>query len=428
VHKLLVIGGAGDMVTVTIKAFLEYDDDSKLTIADFDSEKLNARRQEYGDPSRAEFIQADLFDRKQMRALIAESNLVLNAAGPYYKTALPVIELCKEQKVNYCDFNDEPDASMATIKMHDEIKASGIGVYLGLGASPGLSNIMAKELIEALDEAEGIDTVWCTGDEGAIPYGRAVIAHAIGIFGGHAEAESFKDGEITRIPSFVLAEKVPFTGPLGDHMVFELAHPEPLTISHYYPQLKQVRNLGGLHPQPQNGLFRGLSQAVCRNNLSLDEAIDFVQDIMAGKFGSLKCWRHGWQGMRRQVKNGECSESEFWDFVWKGLRGKHYEFKGGLFVRAWGRKDGHQITLVRRTVSSGPGTFFKNMAAVTGTPFAALSRMVLDGKADPEFRKGVFSPEAWVDVPTFYQYMGRYGVPEEDLMEPIYHESQAEIP
>ncbi len=91
-------------------------------------------------------------------------------------------------------------------------------------------------------------------------------------------------------------------------------------------------------------------------------------------------------------------------------------------MRALGQKDGRQVKLVRRTVSSGPGTFFKNMAAVTGIPFAALSRIVLDGKAGPEFRQGVFSPEAWVDVPTFYQYMGRYGVPEQELMAPIYQE------
>jgi saccharopine dehydrogenase-like NADP-dependent oxidoreductase len=421
-HNLLIIGGGGDMVAVTIEAFLACDDDIRLTVVDYNAEKLGRRKCELGNSTRAEFVQADLFDKDRMQHLVQNSDMVLNAAGPYYKTALPVINLCRAFKKNYCDLNDEPDASMDAIHMHKEIKKAGIGVYIGLGASPGLTNIMAKELVEILDEAKGIDTAWCTGDEGPVPYGRAVIAHAIGIFGGHPEADSFKNGKLVKIPSFVLAEKMPFSSPLGKYFVFELAHPEPLTISHYYPQLKQVRNLGGLHPLPQNGLFRGLSQAVAREDLSLNETIDFVQEILVGKIGSLKCWRYAWRGMREQAKMGLCSESEFWTYIWKSFRGKHYDFIGGLCVRAWGKKDGREVKLVRRTTKTGPGTFFNNMAKVTGTPFAALSRMVLDKRMEPEFECGVFSSEAWVDISTFYSYMDRYGAHESELFDPVFEE------
>ena len=62
------------------------------------------------------------------------------------------------------------------------------------------------------------------------------------------------------------------------------------------------------------------------------------------------------------------------------------------------------------------------MAEATGILFAALSRMVLDGKVTPEHQKGVFSPEAWVDVSIFYHYMKHYGAAVEDFMEPVFEE------
>lgn len=420
--NLLIIGGAGDMVTVTIKVMLEHDEDIHLTIVDYDSKKLDQKRQYHGNPSRARFVQGDLFDKTRMNEIMSGSDLVLNAAGPYYKTAAPVLEICMHQKVNYCDLNDEAESSMDLIAMHAHIKQAGIGAYIGNGASPGVTNIWAKELMEELDEPEGVDTIWCTGDEGPVPYGRAVLAHTVGICGGHKEALSYRNGKSTKIPSFVLGEKVRFSQPLGEYMVYELAHPEPVTIPHYYPYLKQVRNLGGVHPQPQNGLLRGLSQAVYNNHLTIDEVIDFIQAINVGKFGSMKCWKYAWAGMRQQVKTGECKSSDFWEFVWKGLRGKRYEYRGGIVARVWGRKGGRLVTLVRRSAVSGPGELFNNMAQATGTPFAALSRMVLDGKVMPQHQMGVFSSEAWVDVKIFYSYMERYGVKQAQLLEPIFEE------
>ena len=164
--NVLVIGGCGDMVTVTIKTFLQYDEDIHLTIFDFNQEQLQIKRQAYGDSSRTRFIQGNLFDKPTVVKLIAEADLVLNAAGPYYKTAIPIVRMCIEGKANLCDLNDEPDASMDVIKMSKQVQEAGIGVYIGLGASPGLTNIWAKELMEKLDVTENIDTAWCTGDEG----------------------------------------------------------------------------------------------------------------------------------------------------------------------------------------------------------------------------------------------------------------------
>lgn len=418
---VLIIGGAGDMVGVTIKAMLEHDEDIHMTIADYDSHKLDQKRQLFGGHPKARFVQGDLFDKSRMSELMSGIDLVLNAAGPYYKTASPVLELCMHWKVNYCDLNDEAESSTDLISKHEDVKKAGIGVYIGNGASPGITNILAKELMEELDEAWEVDTIWCTGDEGPVPYGRAVLAHTVGICGGHSEALSFRNGEATRIPSFVLGEKVCFSQPLGEYMVYELAHPEPVTIPHYYPGLKQVRNLGGVHPQPQNGLLRGLSQAVCNKHLTMDEVIDFIQEVNVGKTGSLKCWKYAWSAMRQQVKKGECTSLEFWQFILNGLRGKRYDYKSGIFVRVKGKKGGQTITLVRRSATS-TGELFKNMAQATGTPFAALSRMVLDGHVSPQYHKGVFSTEAWVDVRTFYKYMERYGAKESQLLEPIFEE------
>ncbi|MGC9325631.1 MAG: hypothetical protein ACP5G0_12900, partial [Desulfomonilia bacterium] len=124
---------------------------------------------------------------------------------------------------------------------------------------------------------------------------------------------------------------------------------------------------------------------------------------------------------RQQVKKGECTRSEFWQFILNGLRGKRYDYMGGIVVRVKGEKKGRMTTLIRRSAAS-TGELFYNMAQATGTPFAALSRMVLDGHVLPSCRKGVFSTEAWVDVHTFYRYMERYGAKESHFVEPICEE------
>lgn len=55
--------------------------------------------------------------------------------------------------------------------------------------------------------------------------------------------------------------------------------------------------MGGLHPQPVNGLSRGGGVAVRDGRLTVDEAVAFFHEVMAGENGSLKGWRAGLRGM-----------------------------------------------------------------------------------------------------------------------------------
>jgi saccharopine dehydrogenase (NAD+, L-lysine-forming) len=144
---------------------------------------------------------------------------------------------------------DDVDATELALEMHSEAKVANIPAVIGLGSSPGVTNILAKfAATDLLNEVDSIDLYHAHGGEPT--EGPGVIFHRI-----HAMTTPipvFTDGEFKMVTFFdeegkALEEDVEFEK-LGTFRVHPYPHPETITIPRYIPGLKRVTNKGTVLP------------------------------------------------------------------------------------------------------------------------------------------------------------------------------------
>jgi saccharopine dehydrogenase-like NADP-dependent oxidoreductase len=412
-ERVVFIGAAGEMCRVAIERFARADGDWELVLCDIRPELLDdlVARLPAG---RATARRLDLFDRESLHAVIDGAALVVLGAGPYIRTSEPVIEACLEAKLPYLDFDDDVESTQHALALHETAEAAGMPIYVGCGASPGMSNVLAVDAASELDTVEHIDLCWVVGDERP-GIGRAVLEHFLHITAG--DCLTWEGGELVNHETFVETGTAPMGGGLGETLMYETAHPEAVTMPRRYPDAQRIRVIGGLDPAPFNGLGRGVGLAVHRGEMTVEEGVDFLEDLLNHKLGSIKGWKAAISGMRGQVKRGETTTREVLRFLGTSAIRRTDPYKGGLLARVHGTKDGQTAVAIRRTPSAGPESYLMaDMAAITGTATAAFMLLALD---ESDRRPGAFAPEDWARPDAFYAALERVGTPPHEVVESI---------
>lgn len=443
---ILFIGAAGNMCRVVVQRFV-HASDVPFVLADINTSQLGALLSSLPD-GRATTLELNIYDADALHSAVGSASLVVLGAGPYSRTAEPVLRACITAKVPYLDFDDDVSSTQLSLDLTEQAKAAGVACYKGCGASPGLSNIMAVDAASELDSVDLLEVCWVVGDERPSA-GRAVLEHLLHIAAG--PCLTWADGRATVNESWVETTYAPISG-TTERFLHETAHPEPVTLPRLFPNAKRIRCMGSCSPAPKNGIARGLGNAVRSGALSMEEALDFLTNLMshnagatmtwAGGLSSLATefrgadmtlydtykllgaatkplgpWRHAMQGMLEQVWTGECSMGDVADFLWSAARGESIKCDSGILVRAVGTRNGHPAVSTRRTPKCGDeSVLFKNMGSVTGISAAAFMVLALEGDKQ---KSGVLCPEDWVDPQAFYKALQRVGVPEDDIVESV---------
>ncbi|MFE6066991.1 saccharopine dehydrogenase family protein [Streptomyces sp. NPDC056525] len=412
-RRVVFIGAAGEMCKVAIERFARAGGDFDLTLCDIRPELLQplVKRLPAG---RVKVRRLDLYDRDALLDVVDGAALVVLGAGPYIRTSEPVITACIELKVPYLDFDDDVESTQHALSLTDKAQEAGIPLYIGCGASPGMSNVMAVDAANELDTVEEIELFWTVGDERP-NVGRAVIHHLMHIAAG--DCLTWENGGPAHHESYVETGTAPMGGSLGETLLYETAHPEPVTLPRRYPQAQRIRCLGGMDPAPVNGLVKGLGQAIESGRMTSDEAVDFMMAIVKSRFGTPAGWRNALGGMITQVRRGESGAGELLRFLGASAVRRRYTWRGGLLARVSGTRNGRPAVAVRRTPVSGPGSYLSaSMATGTGTACAAFMVLALDEAGK---RAGSFAPEDWAEPESFYNALERVGTPRHEIVESV---------
>ncbi|GAA3086838.1 saccharopine dehydrogenase NADP-binding domain-containing protein [Streptomyces roseofulvus] len=412
-RRVVFIGAAGEMCKVAIERFARAGGDFELILCDIRPELLQplVKRLPAG---RAKVRRLDLYDREALLDVVKGAALVVLGAGPYIRTSEPVITACIELKVPYLDFDDDVESTQHALSLADKAQKAGIPLYIGCGASPGMSNVLAVDAANELDTVEDIEMFWTVGDERP-DVGRAVLQHLMHIAAG--ECLTWENGGPVVHESYVETGTAPMGGGLGETLLYETAHPEPVTMHRRYPEAQRIRCLGGMDPAPVNGLVKGLGQAIESGRMTSDEAVDFMMSIVKSRFGTPVGWRHALGGMITQVRRGESGTGELLKFLGASAVRRRYTWRGGLLARVSGTRNGRPAVAVRRTPVSGPGAYLvASMATVTGTACAAFMVLALDEAGK---RAGSFAPEDWAEPESFYNALERVGTPRYEIVESV---------
>ena len=108
--RALVIGGTGGMGQGVARDLIKQEQIEKVILGDINTdpdrvqEKLRASK-------KISLARIDVNDHAGMVGAIRNADVVINCAGPFYKTAVAVARAAVEARVNYIDICDDYEAA-----------------------------------------------------------------------------------------------------------------------------------------------------------------------------------------------------------------------------------------------------------------------------------------------------------------------------
>ncbi|MFX1577429.1 MAG: saccharopine dehydrogenase family protein [Promethearchaeota archaeon] len=244
--RITVLGGCGAVGSVAVRTLKDLPDFDEIIIADINAEGAQALADELGGECSA--LEVNALKTENVQSAIKASDVVLNCVGPFYLYGPPILKSVIKSGINYVDVCDDVEPTQALLAMDAVAKRTNISALIGMGISPGVSNILVRFAAnQLLEQVDAIDIYHTHGGEPV--EGAAVVAHRI-----HAmtsDIPMFLDGKQQTVHFFDksgvdLREEVEFHQ-IGKHLCYPYPHPETITLPSYI-KCKRVTNKGTVLP------------------------------------------------------------------------------------------------------------------------------------------------------------------------------------
>src|SRR5436305_13501069 len=150
---IIVLGGAGAMGRVTVRALTEYPDIDQITIADYDEGRAYAVACSLNS-NKLQVKQIDVTNETLLCRLLHGADVVLNAVD--YTFNLHVLRACIKERVHYADLGGLFHMTREMLALHEHAAAAGITAIAGIGGTPGITNLLARAAVDQLDNVDSI--------------------------------------------------------------------------------------------------------------------------------------------------------------------------------------------------------------------------------------------------------------------------------
>jgi saccharopine dehydrogenase-like NADP-dependent oxidoreductase len=257
--KVLVLG-CGEMGESAIDDLYHYSEFNEIVVGTRNLSKASRILEGCkGNKIKTSAIKVNAENTTELEKLMKGVDVVVNCIGPNFKYEVPIARAAIQAKVNLVDINDDYETTYQMFTLDKEARKAGITVILGMGASPGVNNILVRAAADQLDRVEKIHTAWVMS--GADPGGLALSYHLL--YSLSHKALTFQDGKMIEVQSFVDGkEKIEFPDPIGEMDVYHVGHPEPITLSRYFKDIKYVDDKATFNPPLVNELILSLAKIV----------------------------------------------------------------------------------------------------------------------------------------------------------------------
>lgn len=238
IMKILAIGGCGAMGKATTRALIEmpygrspvFDE---IIIGDINLEAAQTWAQKLGD-KRVRALRVDVTDAASLRAATKGVDIVANLT--LYEFNLPIMHACLENRAHYLDLGGLYHVTKKQLALHENFKAINRLALLGMGASPGMTNVAAAMGAKQLDQVTDIHIRTGTkgGGKGFGYSAKTVLDECT------MNAFVFENGAMQEVPPLSGRERYTLPDPVGEVEGFYSIHSELATLPHRYPNIQNV--------------------------------------------------------------------------------------------------------------------------------------------------------------------------------------------
>ena len=378
--RALVLGGAGAVCKETTRDLAKYSKYEEIVVADFNLQAATDLVKDIGDKRlSAQFFDAE--DYGSMLKLFPAFDVVVN--GLPWKYDLPVTKACVEAGVNGLDVSTEEDQW----SYDQQAKRKDMVFIPGVGATPGITNAMAKQAANRMDEVEEIQINFAAFRCPAPAPGLLVTF----LWEFHPETESrvyYENGEFIWVGPFEGLKTVKFPGQIGEQEVCYIPHPETRTMPKSLGA-KKVSVRGCFPPQAMR-----IGKMMLDWGLYSDEKVN-IKGIEASPFDIM---------FDLLLEVPETKQTNIWAY--------------GLVVDVFGKVDGKPVKdrlwseHPPQEAWGGSAAYYKNIAI----PLSIGASMITDGEVTA---RGVVPPESAYDPVRFFEELAKRGIQVKEQFEEL---------
>jgi saccharopine dehydrogenase-like NADP-dependent oxidoreductase len=369
--KVLALGGAGAVCEYATRDLAEYSSFDEIVVGDYNLPAAERLVVDIGDP-RVTALKVDAGDYEALVEIFRSFDVVLN--GLPWRYDLVVTKACVEAGVSGLDVSTEEDQWSYDGAARDK----DIVFVPGVGATPGVTNAMARRGADQLDEVDSIDIYFAAFRCPAPSPGLLTTF----LWEFHPKTESrlyYEDGQFHWAGPFEGLKTVHFPGPIGDQEVCYIPHPETRTM----PKSLGARAVSVRGCFPPHAMR--LARAMLESGLYGEEPI-VIKGIQTTAYELM---------YDVLLRVPETKDTPLWAY--------------GLRVEVRGKVDGQEraYTYWNRHPPQeewgGDAAYYKNIAI----PLSIGVQMIARG--DVKVR-GVVPPEAAFDAEVFFEELARRGI------------------
>lgn len=375
--QIIVLGGAGAMGRIAVRALTEFSDVDSIIIADYNEERGHEVAAALAS-NKIEVKQIDVNDEERLRKLLHGADAVLNAVE--YVFNLPVLRACIQEKVHYADLGGLFHMTRKLTDMTAQAEAAGITAIVGMGGTPGVTNLLARAAVDQLDKADSIKVQLGCGDETpstaplVAPYSIRTILDEF-----TKEPQVFQDG--TWYPQKPLSgvEEMVFPLPIGRATATYSLHSECATFPVSFRD-KGIRHVSFKIAFPPDFMTK----------------LKFLVDLGFGSAEPIS------------VQGVKVSPREVLAQLLDMVPAEDVEPRDCDVLRivAAGETNGQPVEITNQIVVLPYRRWGISAGALdTGVPLAIAGRMLANGEIT---RRGCFGPEACVPTAPFFRELARY--------------------
>jgi lysine 6-dehydrogenase len=380
--RALVLGGAGAVCKETTRDLAHYSDFEEVVVADYNVVAAQALVEKLGAP-RLKVISFNADDYDEMLRLFPEFDVVVNGLPFIYD--YPVNKACVEMGVDGLDLSSEDPQFV----LHEEALKKDMLFVPGMGATPGITNMMVRRASEVLDRMETVDIFFAAFR--CLAPAPGLLRTTLWEFNPEEEEREevfFEDGTWHPTPPLSGKRVVRFHDQIGEQKVYYVPHDESNTLPRSFPTLRRAAVRGCFPPHVMalmGALMRGglLSSRPVRIGDTEMPTIEAMQALLA--------------------ESPFSKESPIWAY--------------GLVVEVTGQRGGRRVKCTYRSKHppqeewGGEAAYFKNV----GIPLSIGAQMIAHGQITG---KGVLPPELAFPTEPFFIELARRGiVVEEEIVE-----------
>lgn len=385
--KITVLGGAGMMGQGIIRdllsdrAIIEIEE---LRVPDASPERLRALEAEFGADARLRLSRLDVTDAAALGRALGGADLCVNAVPTLAGHQMRIFEAALDAGTHYTDLGGLGTYTVKQLEWRDRFREAGLCAVLGVGADPGMSNVICRAVADEMDEIDAINLYWAaelTGPENPVlvpPYSVSTVlaeyAHpSIQFHGGrHVTCAPMTGVEVIDLPE-----------PWGRCEFMYSPHSEQLTV----PLAAGIREKGireftwKLHlPHREHEAWVGLVKAgfgEFDEPVEVDGArvrpLDVLNAVLA-------------RNIERNAGRIPAQES--------------HEIH---FAIGRGRKAGRPVVARCEVVVRPNPLYAPYRDAATSMNASIAAQLMLAG----ERRPGVFAPEEFFEIPAYFRELGK---------------------